>query len=249
MRRVEQRERVKRRVPQRPRRPGWLAEELWQGETVFMLGGGPSLKDVNYDLIKDRKVIAVNNAYGDPILGEEPATGKHGQREVTYAPREWVDAVFFGDQRWYEWHHKSLMGFKGMIVTVRAPLHGRNRVLSLHRGASEGLETRREFLAWNKSSGGCAINLASHLGAKTIVLLGYDMRRVDDKANWHDDHPAPNKNPYERFLLPYNRVAKEAKKLNIEIINCTPGSAITHFPMMSLEEFIVREPMKECSNV
>jgi hypothetical protein len=91
--------------------------------------------------------------------------------------------------------------------------------------------------------------VAYHLGASTVVLLGYDMRRVKikvegkkiERANWHEDHPAPNKNPYERFLLPWKRVLKDANRLGMQIINCTPESALTVFPSMTLEEFLDNE--------
>jgi len=216
----------------KPKNPIWSVPKMWLGETVFILGGGPTLNDINLDLIKHRKVIGINNAYGDP----------NGDG---YIPRDWVDICFFADQRWRQWHSKDIQKFKGMVVTCRSTLHGKSGMFGLHRGQAEGLEERPQFLAWNKSSGGAAINLAYHLGATTCVLLGYDMRRVGNRANWHHDHPAPQKNPYERFLLPYAKVAKDADRLGMKIINCTLESALRVFPIMSLERFLESEIIME----
>jgi hypothetical protein len=227
---------IKSRERVRPRIPSWSIPRLWAGETVFILGGGPSLADVNFDLIKHRRIIAVNNAYGDKV-------------KDVYVPRDWVDLCFFGDERWFSWHKKALAGFKGLLVSSRSSLHGRKGIKAVCRGQSEGIDRRVNFVAWNKSSGGAAVNVAYHLGASTVVLLGYDMRRVKmkvqgkkvERANWHEDHPAPNKDPYERFLLPWKRVLKDASRLGMQIINCTPESALTVFPSMTLEEFLDNE--------
>lgn len=72
-------------------------------------------------------------------------------------------------------------------------------------------------------------------------MLGFDMRRVDDKANWHDDHPVRQKDPYHRFVRLFPHIAKDAEGLGLEIINATPGSAIDQFPIMSLDEYLRKE--------
>jgi len=94
---------------------------------------------------------------------------------------------------------------------------------------------------WNISGGACAIGLAYHFGVKRIVLLGFDMRKVDGKANWHDDYVVPKPfrfNPYSRFLSVFPGIAKDLKRLNVECVNATPGSALTVFPIVKLEDII-----------
>ncbi len=70
------------------------------------------------------------------------------------------------------------------------------------------------------------------------MLIGFDMRRVNDRANWHEDHPCPQKDPYGRFLLAFPHIAREARELGLEILNATPESAISQFPIVKLEEVI-----------
>lgn len=233
---------------------------MWPDKTVFILGGGLSLLNTNFDLIKNRRIIAVNNAYGDPILDKNGNTLRNDSglnernKSFCYTPRDWVDIVFFGDERWYYWHKKSLREFRGLIVCCLEEMCGKDQILCLWRGKGEGLDVRPRFVSFNKSSGGAAINLGYHFGAKRIVLLGFDMRRVEKidsngakttAPNWHKDHPAPNKNPYRRFLKPFHSIKKDADKLGLEIINCTPGSALKLFPIMTLEEFIENESKNE----
>jgi hypothetical protein len=195
--------------------PIWSVVDIWPNSTVFILGGGPSLNDVDFGLIKDQKIIGINNAYQ---LGD------------------WVDVCYFGDTRWYSWHSEKLSDFGGLIV------HSSNvnsrHVKRLLRGKSMGIDTRKKYVAWNYNSGGSAINLAYHLGARRIVLLGYDMRRVDDQANWHQGHPNAKKNPYERFLRCFPEIKKDADELGVEILNATPDSELKVFPIVKLKDII-----------
>lgn len=212
---------------------GWTIPKLWPESTIFILGGGPSLNDVNFDLIKSKKVIAVNNAYGDPVHENEKLR--------KYTPRPWVDVCYFGDERWYDWHKKYLKDFTGLLVTTRDKFHGRAGMYGVKRGKPEGIDERPSRISWNRSSGASAINLAYHLGARKIVLLGFDMRLIDGAANWHNDHRVVIKDPYARFLKPFTIIARDAKKLNLQIINATENSALTHFPYVSLEEILKNE--------
>ena len=226
--------RIKPPPPVRKKGPvnkAWKIPKIWDS-TCFILGGGPSLSSVDLDLIKKYRVIAVNNAYGTPVSKD--------RNFCYYDPHDWVDVCWFGDERWYHWHKRSLRKFKGLIVCCRENMHG-SGVYGVCRGKPEGIEARPRFVSWNRSSGASAINLAYHLGARKIVLLGFDMRRVDDKPNWHDDHPSPAKNPYTRFLQPFPKIAADAKELGLEIINATPGSAIKQFPIMPLKEVLTNE--------
>jgi len=156
--------------------PCWTIPKIWDGDTAYILGGGPSLNDCNLNLIKDKHVIGVNNAY---LMGQ------------------WVDICWFGDCRWWDWHKDELRKFGGLVATCCVRLLDKGLPLKIcQRGKPQGIEKRQNRIAWNSNSGGSAVNFAYHLGAKRVVLLGYDMRRVNDQANWHNNHPAPQKNPY-----------------------------------------------------
>jgi len=200
-------------------------DRVWPDSDVYILGGGPSLNNANLDLIHDKHVIGVNNAY---TLGD------------------WVDVCWFGDARWYGWHCEALKSFKGMIYHCANRIKGQriDRVKRVGRGKSQGLDRRPEYVAWNRSSGASAINLAYHLGAKRIILLGFDMRKriVDgeERQNWHKDHKVvgAKANPYPRFLQVFRLINIDAKKLGVEILNATPNSSIKDFPIVDLESVV-----------
>ena len=201
------------------RKEYWTVPELWSGGTCYILGGGPSLARVPLERLHDLRVIAVNNAYQ---LGD------------------WIDVMFYGDCRWFKWHCQALLDFPGLKVTACDSHRDMPGIRAVKRQTAPfGIATAKNRLGWNLSSGACSINLAVHFGVKKIVLFGFDMRIVDDKNNWHEDHKdSPNKNPYQRFMRTFPKIAEDLKELGVECVNATPGSALDVFPIVKPEEVL-----------
>lgn len=194
----------------------WRTIDLWRGATVFILGGGPSLSKMDLSSLESRRVIGVNDAF----------KLKSGL----------VDICWFTDCRWHKWNKDTLPLFKGLIVSgspCKCVLPG---VLKLKRWDKIGLTTDPSQVYWNKSSGASAINLALHLGASKVVLLGFDMKMGSSGHNWHSNHKhVPRSTVYQHlFLPPFEKIAKDAKVLGLEIVNATPGSALDVFPKVNL---------------
>lgn len=191
---------------------------LWNS-TVFILGGGPSINAVDFSLIKDKHIVGVNDAFK---LGN------------------WVDVCWFGDERWYQWNKEKLRHYQGILFGCPPNSHKIVKVINVLRSDICGISPSPDRIYWNKSSGGSAINLAYHLGATKIVLLGYDMHVVDDRHNWHSNHKhIPRNDIYERrFIPPFEKIAQDADRIGLEIINATPNSALTVFPHKRLEDLI-----------
>ena len=94
-----------------------------------------------------------------------------------------------------------------------------------------------------RSSGYQACNLAFHLGVKRILLLGFDMRAVNGRTHWHEQHQRPTspKDYATHMAPPFKRLAEELGARGVEVVNCTPGSAITAFPVMPIEQALAAE--------
>jgi hypothetical protein len=86
---------------------------------------------------------------------------------------------------------------------------------------------------WN--SGLRAIELAEVLGAKKVILLGYDCQ-IDYGVHWHDKHEGLS-NPTDKVCRDWRvQFAGLAKRSKIEIINCSRLTALTCFPRAKLED-------------
>lgn len=95
-----------------------------------------------------------------------------------------------------------------------------------------------------KNSGAGAIALAILLGAKKVILLGYDAQKTGGKAHWHGDHPsqlgnAGSVNQWPEF---FNLLAQKYR--NSSIINASRETAITCFKREELETVLSYEEPK-----
>lgn len=200
----------------------WSVPKIWPDSTVFIVGGGPSLKTQDLTPIHSSRCIGVNFSF---MLGA------------------WIDVCWWGDARWGEENSQALHKFGGLKVNCCTTIANVKGSFRLRRGKSYGIDMRPTHVAWNNNSGASAINLAYHLGAKRIVLLGFDMKFGENmENNWHTLHKKMKStlkrpwNPYPRFLHGFNNIKEDAEKIGLEILNATPNSALTLFPMVTLED-------------
>lgn len=94
-----------------------------------------------------------------------------------------------------------------------------------------------ERIGWNESTGASAVNLAMRFGAKTIVLLGFDMKLDGMESNWHpNDINAPNPEIFERFIGGCRRLkeALDERFPEVRVWNANPDSALNVFPKIPL---------------
>jgi hypothetical protein len=193
----------------------WAVPPVWGGQTAFILGGGPSLAAVDLAQIRDwGPAIAINDA------------------GLIRAP--WAEVLYFADPCWAEWHRGELALFTGLYRVTRAPatdIPGVDvRMLQRERNLALSLDPRRIA---GPDSGSNAINLAFLFGARRIILFGFDMR----PGSWHRRHrrPEPTHRYAEAFIPSLEAMAVELKRGGVEVINATPNSALTCFPVMAPE--------------
>jgi hypothetical protein len=189
--------------------------------TVVCLATGPSLTQSDVDYCRGKAfVLAIKDA-------------------IRMAP--WADVLYACDAKWWRYYGDALT-FSGQKYTLDTLAAKWATVLG--RSGDEGLETtQKDCLRTGKNSGYQAINLAVHLGATKIVLLGYDMQPgVDGRDHWFGAHPrwrdaaAVSSPPYFVFLPKFNTLVQPLKDLGIEIVNATRRTALKAFPCCSLEE-------------
>lgn len=193
-----------------------LFQPIWQGEDVFVLGGGPSVRAFPLSRLKGRKVIGCNDAY---LLGEDI-----------------VNVLIFGDETWYRLHCKkhAFEAFGGTKITLSQSLEG-ERGLVLAPKRESGFH--RTALGWNGNTGMAAINLALVYGAKRVFLIGFDMC-VSDKgrSNWHKNGlDKPTSEHYKRYMSNAPQCAgdAQAKWPEVSIINLNPSSKLEAWPRMN----------------
>lgn len=212
----------------------WRVNRDWEGETCAILGGGPSMGADIAEAVRGRcRVIAVNNQ------GIESVDPK-GRRTPAIAP--WADVLYAADRLWWHNNRDGAEAFAGIKATIApngyhefAPLIDGVRLLG--NGGPQGFDDRPDHLRTGWNSGYQAIHLAAHLGAKRVLLLGFDMHSKNGE-HWHGDHRwRPGyQSRYSLFANAFVLGAPEFEQRGIDIVNCTPGSALTCFRSATLEE-------------
>jgi len=172
--------------------------------------------DVDYLRGKVDGVIAINDSY-------------------RLAP--WADVLYACDGKWWYWHYeKGAKGFAGLKYSIDPVARRHRGVQILQKTGETGLELKPTGLKAGRNSGYQAINLAVHLGARRVILLGYDMRG----DHWFGQHPDKSRPPFVICLARFQTLVEPLAKAGVEVINCSAKTALTCFPRMPLAEALVR---------
>lgn len=201
-------------------------DNLKNSDTVFIIGGGPSLPKTIPDpnILKDKDVFCCNDGF----------------KVFPYSL-----VTLFADHEWYDWNEKYLYDYMGMLVTSFHFLEDYNQKFLEKRipvfkdqSSVFGLSVNKNTLN-GKNCGHQCINLAVHCGYKNIILCGFDMDSTKD-SNWHDFHQrAENKEIYNVSMLPgMDSIVPYQEKLGFKIYNANPDSKIKCFEFKDLKEFL-----------
>lgn len=101
----------------------------------------------------------------------------------------------------------------------------------LRNSGQEGVSVDPESLRTGYNGGYQAMNLATLAGAARIVLLGYDCRAKDPQhSHFFGDHrDRTQMHVFSVMAKQFRMAAPILQKMGVEVINCTPGSALDCF--------------------
>ena len=197
----------------------------WTTKPAVIIGSGPSLSDEQLQAVQaarsaDRcRVIAVNN---------------------TAARAHFADIVYFGDYLALRQYLPTLRRVTtGEWWTASQAAAERWQIHVVKSCNRPGLGDERVHL--NGNSGLQALNLATLFGARRVLLLGFDMRLGANGAkHWFGEHPAPlvQEMLFDEWRHKAVQIAKDAQVQGVDIVNVTPGSALTCFPAANLNEVL-----------
>jgi hypothetical protein len=204
---------------------------MYAGENIIVMGSGPSLFNFNFDYLKNKNVIAVNNAVKycnpfalvsiDSFFVEHELKLKTNQEE--YFQKQNYKSFFFHTVKVY-------------------PDQYQDKIVKLsHSSFPKETDLKNGKLYAQDLSGLMGVHLAICLKAKNIFLLGFDCK-VNSMTHFSDNeipHRWKNGKSGENYL-------KKAEKFHMfnpwrtKIFNVCLDSAITSFPKISFSEFYER---------
>lgn len=208
----------------------------WKDKRCFLIGGGPSLKHFDPDLIADELKIGVNKAFlkFNPTINYamdlkffdqlvDPKTEDPEEKETKEAWEKYKGLKVFLEV-------DSNHPFTDDILFVK---NIRDRVISfdLNEGIFSG-----------SNSGFGALMLAVALGANPIYLLGYDFTLDNTDTHWHKGYRQQNEGQYLKKLLEFKEVfeyfAVDIQDLGIEVINLNSKSGLSCFSFDTIDNVL-----------
>lgn len=186
------------------------------------------------------------------IIGTGPSLTKEQIDQVAHLPKFGCNRAFefdldvlaatnkeFWDHYWPEL--KDLRCDKWTPYKPSADKYGINYIEERNQ---PGLSTDPTYIHHHHGSGPIILNIALHYGIKTMLLIGWDMRH-QGKRHYFGEYPEKMQH-ITRNLGPNGELVGLIREMEtikpdnygIEIINCTPGSALKCFKSQSLSEYL-----------
>lgn len=198
-------------------------EPIWENQTVYLIGGGPSLKGFDWSRLDGKHVIAINRAF-----------------EVIPS----AEVLYWTDSRFYKWYKDGIDKFKGLKFTCRPITDNPGNITILKPNSSVSIDMRPDHISSGNNSGFGAINLAIKLGAKRIYLLGFDMTSKENETHWHSGYSVThNHSIYSKMQSQLSMLPEQLKKMEIEVYNANPKSNLTVFRRVLLDAAILDNPV------
>lgn len=138
--------------------------------------------------------------------------------------------LYAADTGWWRYHRNEALKFAGLMVTCNSSVEFK-AVKLLKQTGVEGFDHSPDSIKTGGNSGYQAVHVALHTKAARILLLGFDM----GGDHFFGKHPKPLRNTEPNTFRIWCERFVKLKDRGAEIINCTPGSALTCFPKMELE--------------
>lgn len=211
--------------------PAWTPDLRFAGQTVFVVGGGPSLRDVDLRRLRGHRV-AVCNQMGHAL--------------------PWADLLFFNDFAWWERpSNAALCARWGQLVCTQS--HRAAEIAGIPSGIRRvAYEYRDDFpppgspvCRFGTSSGHKTVSLVLCMGATRIVLLGMDCRMIGGRSHAHDAYSHRDESGAMRTWLEGPRGWRgwgaSASERGGAIVNASAISALREFPIVDLDEELARD--------
>jgi len=189
-----------------------------KNKTVYIIGGGYSLKGFNFNKLKNKDTIVINK-----VIKYVPnptyfiTIDYTALKKISSIKLDKTTKVFIAN-----FAHPYMKEEKGYIIDKRTnliyDLTDFDMIIKSHQ--FEGIGFNWNDFRNGNNSGYCALQLAILLGYKNIYLLGIDLC-VDKKSHFHEGYGRPipymkkRLNEYTQYFIPTLKQLKKENKMNM----------------------------------
>lgn len=164
-----------------------------------------------------------------PSMSQSVADAVRGRCSVVavsdaYKLAPWADVLVSADKAWWD-HNPEALRFPGKKYGAMPDFN-----------AVPGVERFR--VSGGTNSGLLGLMVAVHLGATKVLLCGFDLHSPGE--HFFGRHPAELKSTPAKRMEAFKQQFTRYRPNGIEIVNCSPGSALRCYRMGVLEDELAR---------
>lgn len=208
-----------------------LSDKL-AGKKVFIIGGGASLKNFDFSILQGNTIIVLNSSFldvpfADILIWSDESFANNFHNDIEKFSS---DLKFYPRKNCLNLIEKNYKGFCGAYF--------------LNKVSDFDLDFSHQLNVSGNNSGAIALSLCANFKAKSIYLLGFDMKRsLSKKTHYHSRNQlaVPDSVYSDLFIPCMESLAKQMSRLNIEVINFNSDTALKCFPIKSyaaIKDFI-----------
>ena len=211
-------------------------EQAWKGQRCFIIGGGESIKDFDFNRLKGEHVIGINRSFEifdsellylmDIKFHDEVTKGKMDEFSKNKIHEKW----------------NNFKGIKVMLCPVTPyPLDSNvHMIRRIEKKQYISLSIEEGIYAGNNSGFG-ALMLAIAMGANPIYLLGYDLR-VEKQTHWHSGYPKQTYFDQREKVIRFREIFMETslaiQGLGFKVVNLFRDSGINCFEFADVDDIL-----------
>lgn len=215
------------------------------GQRCFIIGSGPSLRDVDFSLLKGETLFGVNKSYklydmfgskckyvgvSDSRLFEE-----EDHRKLFDLSEDTTIFLSLSARKWYMERAPLFVSKNEPILIKRSPKL--EVITDLAKGGGLGYTVLLDI----------ALPAIYYMGFRAVYLLGVDYR-YDGDAHYFDGscnrYPKDGRNNQKISSRGWSEIKKTFDNDGRTIINCTPNSSLTNFNFIPLDRVLSDEKKK-----
>lgn len=216
----------------------------FSGDTCYILGNGPSIKQLDINLIRNKKVFVVNGFYKSPLY-EQLAPTVHCiyDKFIFEESREDIDPIISENK------HNTIFILNRRAIGKLSNPQNCYYVYStlLPTKHCKSYELTKNANTWLNIIP-FAIMCAIYMGFKKIILLGCDFSLFASRKQSHFYDQSASIDRKESLFqdlqgnaivcTQHDYLRVYAEKNGITIVNATPGSLLDVYPQVNLQDYL-----------
>jgi len=216
--------------------------DIHRGQRCFVIGAGPSLREVDFSLLKNEILFGVNKTFKIDEMFESRCKyiaasddrlfELEERRKLFDISNDTTIFLSLSARKWYIERAPLFVGKNEPILIKRSPKL--DLVTDLIKGGGLGYTVLLDIV----------LPAIYHMGFTEVYLLGVDYR-YDGDVHYFDGscnpHAEDGRNNIKISSSGWAHMAKVFSNSGRTIINCTPNSSLTNFKHIPLERILSKE--------